>query len=60
VRPEITSEIGSKTEKATLAVCGLWLCRFVFVLESIQPCNARITRVYGTVLKTVEQNLDLG
>ena len=51
------SKIDSKTETATLAVCGFQPCRFVFVLESILPCSRHGVRVYPTVLKTVDGQL---
>jgi len=53
-------KIDSKSETATLAVCGLQPRRFVFILESIlalAPCGLG---AHTTVLKTVEQNLSLG
>jgi len=51
------SKIDSKTETAAFAVCGLQLCRFVFVLESILTYITHGIRVYPTVLKSVEPHL---
>ena len=54
---QIKTKFDSKTEPATLAVCGLWPCRFVFVLESISALTPHGLGVCTTVLKTVDGQL---